>query len=197
MTLRSITCIGLPLLGLALLAVASSRAHASVAVALSLEELTASADEVLLVESVGERSRYDERGRIVTDVTLEVHDSMKGRHAAGEQVELTFLGGAVGDVGMRVPGEAHLPVGREAIVFTRRGADGRGRTVGMSQGVLPVVRAQGRATVHPGGHGLHLVPADPAARTARAASALTGPAPLDDVLDHIRSIVASQRGTRP
>src|SRR5690606_35626146 len=110
---------------LALSVARTDHARASVAVALSLEELTASADEVVVGESVREVSRYDERGRIVTDVTVEVHDALKGRRGPGEEVELTFLGGAVGDIGMSVPGAARLPLGHEAIVFARRAPDGR------------------------------------------------------------------------
>jgi hypothetical protein len=189
--------IGLPLLGLALGVWGTSSASASVAVALDLEALTQSAEDVVLAECVREGSRYDEAGRIVTDVTLEVHDALKGSHLPGEQVELTLLGGVVGDVGMRVPGEAHLPVGREAIVFAHRANDGRVRTVGMAQGVLPVERASGRAMVHPGARGLHLVAGTTGTRTARATGALDEPAPLDEVLDRIRSIVAAQGGARP
>jgi hypothetical protein len=172
------------------------RASASVAVALDLETLTARAEEVVLAESVREASRYDDQGRIVTDVTLEVRDALKGPHQPGERVELTLLGGVVGDVGMRVPGEARLPVGREAIVFAHRANDGRVRTVGMAQGVLPVERTGGQALVHPGARGLHLV-APPGARAGRSEGALEGPAPLDEVLGRIRAIVAAQRGAQP
>jgi hypothetical protein len=97
---------------------------------------------------------------------------------------------------MQVPGAARLPLGHEAIVFARQARDGRARSVGMSQGVLPIVRSSGKMMVHPGASGLHLVAPGTGGQTART-SALPAPAPLDDVLDRIRAIVASQAGAHP
>ncbi len=171
----------------------ASRASASVTTALSLEELTGRADDVWLARCVRSASRYDEQGRIVTDLTLAVDDSMKGRRRAGEQAEMTVLGGVVGDVGMQVPGEAHLAVGDEAIVFLRTGRDGRRHAVGMSQGVLPVRRGPAGPMVHPGASGLHLVPSTPGSGTARATGAIEEARPLGEMVSRIRSIVVAQR----
>lgn len=171
----------------------TSQASASVAAALTLEELTGRAEDVLLARCVRASSRYDEHGRIVTDITLSVNETMKGRRRAGEEAVITVLGGEVGDVGMQVPGEARLAVGDEAIVFVRTARNGRRHAVGMSQGVLPVRRASGRPMVHPGASGLHLVPSSPG---APATGALPEPRPLGEVVSRIRSIVAEQASRR-
>ncbi len=188
------------ILALAVLAAigAPASGRASVAEALSLEELTARAEDVWLARCVGASSRYDDRGRIVTDLVLALDDSMKGRRRAGEEAVITVLGGVVGDVGMQVPGEAHMSVGDEAILFVRTARDGRRHAVGMSQGVFPVARdrATGRATVHPGGAGLVLMPNAPAPRGARATPALAGSAPLEDVVARIRTLVDAAGGSR-
>jgi hypothetical protein len=192
--------IGRAALGAALalaLAAGGTPAFASVVAALSLEELTHRSEDVWLARCVGESSRYDDRGRIVTDLTLSLDDSMKGRHRRGEETVITVLGGVVGDVGMQVPGEARMAVGDEALVFVRTARDGRRHAVGLSQGVLPVRRDSGRPMVHPGSSGLHLVRGTPGARMDPAQGALTGPVPLDEMVSRVRTIVDDQAGSRP
>jgi hypothetical protein len=169
-----------------LIALAALPVAGSVTEALSLRELVAQADRVAVVRAVHEEARW-QRGRIVTDVTLRVETPMMGARE-GEEIVVRRLGGAIGDVGMRVEGEPAFTIGERSVVFARN-VRGVLRPVGMSQGVLPIALEAGRPMVLPGGAGLSLVQRTPSARFVPAPAALAHPRPLDDVLDEIRAAV--------
>jgi hypothetical protein len=172
-----------------LLALAALPAAASVTTALDLRELVTEAEHVVLATVVSQRSSYDARRRIVTDVTLRVEDAMKGGRAAGATLVVRRLGGAIGDLGMRVEGEASFADGERVVLFGAT-IGGHLRPVGLSQGVLPVrTDTAGRELVFPGGGGLALV-REVRGRLVPAPAALLEPRPLSDVIDEIRVVVA-------
>lgn len=176
----------------------ASSAFASMSVAMSMEELVGDADQVVVGTVVSQQSRWDEHRRIVTDVTIRVEESIKGRATVGQTVVVTRLGGEVGDLGMRVEGEATFEVGERAIVFAEKVARGRAlRTVGMSQGVLPIRVMPGRDRVMrehvlPGAEGLALLRRNAAGRLVSAQGAITEPRLLDDVLRQIRQLARAR-----
>jgi hypothetical protein len=98
----------------------SSPVHATVAVALSRTELVDRSDLVVLANVVGQQSQWnDSHTQIVTLTHLRVASYMKG---TGEQdLVLRQFGGTVGDQTLVVPGDAHLAVGDQAVLFLRRG----------------------------------------------------------------------------
>jgi hypothetical protein len=147
----------LPLAAVVALLAETVPAAASVMAALELDELVSTADDVVIATAVDEESRWDDRGRIVTDVTLVVDEPMKGSLRAGDTFVVRHLGGSIGDLGMRVEGEVAFALGERSVVFAeRRGA--LSRVVGMSQGSLPIRRdTDGAEMVWPGGRGLALV----------------------------------------
>jgi len=141
----------LPLLGFGLPALAST------VQALDLEQLLRASDEVFVGEATAAEVHYDDRGRIVTDVRVRIAESLAGERRAGEEVVLRCLGGSLDGLGMRVAGEAQLAVGERALLFTRRSDGGWLRTVGMSQGLMPMAATDSGWIVEPGGAGLALV----------------------------------------
>ncbi len=177
------------LLGLALaltiVLIVAGPANATLIEALDMRQLVQGADSIILGTVVAQHARYDDRGRIVTDVTFDVEDTMKGS-ASSPEVVLTVFGGDIGDLGMRIAGEPGLSDGDRAIVFGR-GVDsaaavgGPFRPVGMSQGVLPVTTQSGRDMVWPGGAGLALVQRA-GGQLRSAPPAMAGPEPLADVM---------------
>lgn len=166
-------------------------ASATVMVALGMGELVARADEVFVGTVVGQSARWDDRGRIVTDVTFSVDESVKGAAHAGGTITIVRMGGAIGDLGMRIEGEPMFADGERALVFARRVGGPRGalRPVGMSQGVMPIQAGAQGAMVIPGGAGLTLTQQVTGGSLLPAPAALTSPRLLDAVLSEVRSLV--------
>jgi len=166
---------------------------ASVADALALADLVARADDVVVGDCVREDAHFDPRGRIVTDVRLRVVDIAKGGAHAGDEIVVRTLGGVVGDLGMRVPGAARIPMGSRRMLFLAPDVHERAvrRVVGMSQGAFPVEPAPaagGVDVVLPGGAGLALVRRDARGRLVPSPGALAGPTPLPMMLDAVRDL---------
>ncbi|MEM9191317.1 MAG: hypothetical protein AAGF12_19245 [Myxococcota bacterium] len=169
------------------------QARATTVAALDLVELVRRSDKVVSAVVVGMETRYDARRRIVTDVTVEVAESMKGGAQPGERIVVRCLGGEVGDVGMRVPGEPRFEVGDETMLFLRM-QGGVHRAVGMSQGVLPIrLDDRGYRMALPGGEGLHLVRPASRGQLQHAPGALVAPVPLHELTNQIRTLVDGQR----
>jgi len=172
---------------------AAAPAAASVTMALDLAELVAASEQVVLATVIDQRCRWDGERRIVTDVTLRIDDPMKGAHARGDDIVVRRLGGAIGDLGMRVEGEPMFEDGERAVVFAERRA-GHLRPTGMSQGVLRVsLDDGGRELVHPGVAGLELVRRSRTGTLIPAPAYLIEPRPLADVMDEIRAVVDRTR----
>ncbi len=122
-----------------------SSANATVSRAETLSTLSARASEVAVGRVVDLKMRW-QRGLIVTDVTLEVHECVKGVCGAGEaRLVIQVLGGALDGYVMEVEGLARFGLGREVLVFLTKKAgfapDGRVRfeVVGLAQGQFEVV----------------------------------------------------------
>lgn len=178
------------------LALPPSGARASLVEAMSLRELVAASDEIVVARVEDQRARYDARGRIVTDVTLRVEERLYGRLSAGERATALRLGGAVGERGMRVEGEAIYETGERVLLFARRVTTERGellRPVGMSQGLFPIRGEEGGETILPSGAGLELVVRTPTGALAPGAPPLAAPRPRDEVLAEVRELVEERR----
>lgn len=170
-------------------------ALASIVEAMSLADLVRASDVVVVARVEGQRARYDEHGRIVTDVSVRIEESMHGRLARSAQATVLRLGGVVGDLGLRVDGEPSYVDGERIVLFARwSGPTGHEvlRPVGMSQGVLPIDEAAG--LVRPGGAGLELVTPGDDGRLRPAAPAFSVPQPFETLLRRIRELVAEIHG---
>lgn len=132
------------------------KAEAAVLVALDLPALVDQSDIVVVANAQKQASRYVDK-LIVTDVTLKVISGLKGATKPGELITVTHLGGAVGDVGLSVPGAASFKLGQSALVFLRRAPSGDLNVTGMSQGVMPIVADGAAQRVQMGSAGAALV----------------------------------------
>ena len=159
---------------------------ASVGEGLTLDELVARADEIVMARAIAAESRFED-GRIVTEVELERVETIRGH--GGERLRLITPGGTVGEIGMRVEGAPQIPVGTEAVLFGRRTERGV-RAVGMAQGVFPVRTREGRPWVHPNGAGIALVRRDAQGRLSRVSPSLEAPMELEAFLSEVRERAA-------
>jgi hypothetical protein len=181
-------------LGLALLLVAALAASASAATLLAadLAQLVHMSDFVVLAKAESRASRKQaSSGLIVTDVKLRVQLPLKGTVKAGETLTATLLGGTIGDVGLHVPGEAHIPDDRGAIVFLRRTSNGELNVSGMGQGVLSITGQGNAAVVMPAAPDAALVQPDDTGKLQSAPQAVPSPQPLATLLQRIRDLAAA------
>lgn len=168
------------------------QAHATLLLAQSLEEMVDSADHVVVVAGLGETSRWDRYGRIVSDMRLRVADTAKGPFRHGQEITVTRLGGDIDDVGMTVAGEARIAIGERAVLFLDVVDANTMRVSNMSLGLFPVVTQQGVPSVLPSGAGLELVVRGHDGALAASAPPLQGPMPLSDFLAVVRELAASR-----
>jgi hypothetical protein len=182
-----------------LLLLAPSIASATQVEAMSLRALVSEADRVVVGTFVDTDSHYDDRGRIVTDETFRVDETLHGVHQA--TIVVRTLGGEVGDLGLVIAGEERHALGSRALLFLRTYAPGDlpdgtivFRPVGMSQGVMPMVAGGGGDVVMPGGSGVTIVTRMPDGSLAPGDVALPSPQPRDELLARIRDLVGEVHG---
>ncbi len=184
-----------------LLAAASVTLHASTVLQMSLAELTAAADTVVLARCTATEPEWIDE-KIFTHATFAVDDTLKG--AQRGQLRVTVLGGVANhpvlgaEVRMEVAGGATFAVGEEVVVFTRQNARGTNQVIGLSQGKFEVSanadtgtktvrsgfkRLDVKVVAGAGGDETRIKPVDP---------------DLQDFLSSIREIVSRQEkgGTR-
>lgn len=166
----------------------AQRARAAVLIALDLPALVDQSDLIVIGHASKQSARYVDK-LIVTDVTLEVITSLKGDRKPGDLVTVTHLGGAVGDVGLHVPGAASFKLGQSALVFLRRAPDGDWNVTGMSQGVLPITGQGSEQQVHSGGAGATLMQPNDQGQLIEATPAAPSSRSLSELLAEIERLV--------
>jgi hypothetical protein len=175
--------------GLCLLILAQ-RVFASFSIQLDLEQLVAQADLIVVASGVDKSARWDRYGRIVSDVTIKIEDSLKGPLSKGQTTIVTTLGGTIGELTMTVPGEADIAIGQPALFFLREASASQELyVVGMSQGLFSIDQRSGQRLVLPAETGDSLYrPVGPNGSESTK-SAIAQPTAIDDVLYRIRQLV--------
>jgi len=183
-----------PVLGAFLFA---SPADGSILLGLELEELTAEADRIVLGRVLFSESFLHPDGQIGTWHRIEVEREIRGNAADEREVIVETMGGQIGDISMRVEGEASFRVGERVLVFVRGGGPYTAfRPVGMGQGVLRVRMEQGVETVRQSREGLMLLRRDAQGRLKRSLGAVPQPERLDALLSKLREITEQREGRR-
>lgn len=139
-----------------------------------------------------QRSLFDEQGRIVTDVQLQVESIEKGSLAPGASMTLRRLGGEVDGLGMRVEGEPAFDDGERILLFGTANKHAVVRPIGMSQGTLRVYDDKGEPWVKAANSGLTLVRKH-ADGTSSQTHTSAQPRRLSDLLSEIRGLVAKAK----
>jgi hypothetical protein len=172
-------------------------AEGSVVEGLELEELAAEADRIVLGRVLFSESFQRRNGQIWTWHRISVEREVRGNAPDEDEVIVETMGGQIGEIGMRVEGEASFQLGERVIVFVHGGGPYTAfRTVGMGQGVMRVRREKGVDTVHQSREGLLLVRRDREGRLKRNSGALPEPERLDAFLSQLRQITAQQEEGR-
>jgi hypothetical protein len=141
-----VAIVGTGSLGLSLLGARDARA--SVSAEALFEQLVQEANAAAVVTPVDQRSAW-ENGRIVTFTRVRIDRLVAGAVASdargANEAWVRTLGGAVGDIGQLVEGEASFPIGRPSLVFLElhrdpvtKAADGSLVVVERAQGQFPI-----------------------------------------------------------
>jgi len=121
----------------------SRPALATLARGLTVRELVAkSAQSVVAtpLEAHCEWATFGSSEVIVTESSVRIEEAILG-DAPGELL-VRVLGGSIGEVGMRVSGQAELPIGKSCVLFLTAPESDRSFVVGAAQGHYPLVTAE-------------------------------------------------------
>lgn len=172
-------------------------AEGSVVEGLELDELVAEADRIVLGHVLLSESFLRSNGQIWTWHRIGVERAIRGSAAAQDEVIVETMGGQIGEIGMRVEGEATFQVGERVLLFVHGGGAYKAfRTVGMGQGVMRIRRENGAETVRQSREGLMLLRRDAEGRLKRSFGAVPEPQRLDAFLSTLRKIAAQQEAGR-
>ncbi|RKH13738.1 hypothetical protein D7V97_04740 [Corallococcus sp. CA053C] len=129
--------------------------------------------------------------RIVTDVEIQVTESLKGQ--PGGTVLVTQPGGRVGDIGQVVSGLASFSEGEEVVVFLEKKGAAAFRLAGMAQGKYQVQRsasgASAMAVPAPTGDAVLIDP-----KTHQESVSSAKPVTLEQLKTAIRAALQAQQG---
>lgn len=186
--------------GLCEIALTASTARASTLIAISLEDLVARAERIVVAVPRTHTSRW-ESGRIVTYSAIDVETTIAGPVDAGptapSQLLVRTLGGEVDGIGQQVSGEARLPLDKPVILFLRApivakdvAIAGSLGVVAMEQGAMHIARAPGKVDTVRETIGSEAIP--PAGSPIVPAHVHVAGRTVSDVTLEIRAIVAAK-----
>jgi len=116
-----------------LLAAVPRHPQASVIAPMSVDDLVASADEIVVGRVLSVSAAWNaSHTRIASTVEVEVQERWKGTTAPKQRLSIVQPGGTVGEIEMTVHGLAAFTSGETALLFLQGRA--RYRVVGMAQG---------------------------------------------------------------
>jgi hypothetical protein len=123
-----------------LIVIFAALSHATTVERLGLEDLVKKARSIVVGKVAGSRTYWSaDRKLILTDYTIKVDESLKGQ--AVQTVEVTTIGGKIGDLQLHVSGMPVFQTGENAVVFIEQ--SGAYQTVvGLGQGKFTVTNGE-------------------------------------------------------
>jgi len=90
-------------------------------ISLSTEDLTEKAENIVVGKVIKKECRWNkERTKIYTYITIFVEEDLKGK-AEGKEITVRYLGGEVGEVGLRVSDAPSFKEDEEVLLFLKKG----------------------------------------------------------------------------
>jgi hypothetical protein len=115
----------------------SNTPFASTIRSMSLDELVATADRIVVVTVSSTQARWDaEHRRIHSTIEVDVEEAWKGDVRTHERLTLVQPGGTIGDIEMTVIGMPRFAAGERSLLFLKGRA--HAQVVGMAQGQRPL-----------------------------------------------------------
>jgi hypothetical protein len=118
----------------------SASSYATTVERLSLPDMVKKAHKIVVGRVTAERTHWsDNRKLILTTYTIEVGETMKGQTA--RTVEITTIGGKIGDRELHVSGMPVFDTGEDAVVFLEN-ANAFSLVVGLGQGKFSITNGE-------------------------------------------------------
>lgn len=167
----------------------ASAAQATVVKDLDLAGLTRAATRVVHGVVTGEDVQWDKDAHLVTETTVAVTETLKGRHE--KTVIVRQVGGSKDGYEMRVPGSPRLSVGEEVVLFLEPQPDKRGTfvPVAMSLGKWKVEGRGGQKLVTRDLQGLGLARPSPQGLKVAPPPRAEPAQPLADFKKRVKALV--------
>lgn len=109
---------------------------------LGLEDLVKRANTIVVGRVTNSRTYWNSNRKLIfTNYTIQVDESIKGQ--AGHSLEVTTIGGKIGDVELHVAGMPAFQNGESAVVFVEQ-SGGFQTVLGLSQGKFTVTNGEVR-----------------------------------------------------
>lgn len=169
-------------------------------------EMVAGADEIITGTITATQSRWAAGGRIYTDVTLQIADTVKGSLNKTSTVSFSVIGGRIGGIVMKTNEIPSFQKGEEVLLYMRQAAPSRLVLYGGIRGKFIVQRSSGKAYVLGAGPESNVAleedaktmtdagaSSDAASEDAAADAPEEPKVALDDYLDYLRNIVREQQ----
>ncbi|HYR87120.1 MAG TPA: hypothetical protein VE422_23765 [Terriglobia bacterium] len=130
----------LSILSLVLIFLIAAPSHATTVERLNLEDLVKKASKIVVGRISDSRTFWSDNGKLIlTSYTIEVQETIKGQ--ASRTVELTTVGGRMGDLILHVSGVPSFAQGEDAVVFIENSGS-YSTVVGMGQGKFTVTNGE-------------------------------------------------------
>ena len=123
---------------IALVLTVSTLAQATTVQRLSLEDMTKKASSIVVGKVKDSRAFWSGK-LILTTTTIDVTETIKGQ--TSRSIQLTTVGGTVGDTTLQVSGMPAFQAGEDAVVFVERSGS-FSTVVGLTQGKFVVDRGE-------------------------------------------------------
>lgn len=175
----------------------ASPANGSIVQALSLSELVAQSDRIVVGRVVLAEAFQRHDGTIATWYRIEVERELRTDAPTRDEepeVIVQVMGGVIGDLGMRVEGEPSFSEGERAVIFMKEGSQLAFRPVGMAQGVMRIRLEDGDESVVQSREGLLLVRRGTDGQLKQSPGALPRKERLRIFLERVNTIVREQAG---
>lgn len=180
----------LAILTLGLLAAAPPASATSV-IRMSVADMTDRAEVIVHGRCVRKQARMGKDDEIVTDITLEVFEAVKGE--LGRSFEFTVYGGVLPERGSAIAGAPTYKTGEELLVFLGPVNDrGLRMVIGLAQGKYTIRRERGQTLAFRNLQGLSLVDA----KTGETSEAEPEQGvPFEELLARVKArLAAKERG---
>jgi hypothetical protein len=123
-----------------LISIMSLAGFATTVERLSLNDMVKKAQTIVHGKVRSVRTHWSSNGKLIlTTYTVEVEETIKGQ--PGKSIELTTIGGRIGDVSLYVAGMPSFKSGEDAVVFVEK-SGGFSTVVGLSQGKFSVTNGE-------------------------------------------------------